>query len=161
MKGKDSAPRAHDWCMLQLSEESATDSDTISRDDTIAPAQILRFVTYESREIPTPHLVNNMGHNSEEIEGGNIEDNAIYGVVHASSKWLSLDILEEEFAASFKLGGVGDCLYLVDVKCIIAPLFVLCNEHEPTKVCMLPFGKWNRFFDKCLEDELKLIKMKY
>ena len=94
-----------------------------------------------------------MGVDNEEIEGENSEDKTTYVVVHASSKWLSLDALEEEFAASFVLGDVGDCLYIVDVKCIIAPLFVVCNENETTKVCMLPFGKWNRFFDKCLEDE--------
>jgi len=64
-----------------------------------------------------------------------------------------LDALEEEFAASFVLGDECDCLYIVDVKCIIVSLFVVCNEHETTKVCMLPFGKWNCFFDKCLEDE--------
>ena len=51
----------YDWCMLQFSDESATDSDTISRDDTIAPAQLLGFVKYKSRGIPSPHLVNNMG----------------------------------------------------------------------------------------------------
>jgi len=48
---------------------------------------------------------------------------------------------------------VSDSLYIVDVKCIIAPLFVVWNQSETTRVCMLPFGKWNRFFDKCLEDE--------
>ena len=94
-----------------------------------------------------------MGHNSEEIEEGNIEDNIIYVFTHASSKWLSLDTLEEEFVTTFVLGDVGDCLYIVDMKCIIVPLFVLCNETETTKVCMLPFGKWNSFFDKCLGDE--------
>ena len=117
------------------------------------PAQILGFVEYESKGIPTPHLLNNMGLDNEEIEGGNIVDNTTYAVVHASSKWLSLDALEKEFAASFVLGDVCECLYSVDVKCIIAPFFVVCNENETTKVCMLPFGKWNRFFDKCLEDE--------
>ena len=66
---------------------------------------------------------------------------------------MSLDTLEKAFAAPFELGHVGGCLYIVDVKCIIAPLFVVCNENETTKVCMLPFGKRNRFFDKCLEDE--------
>ena len=68
----------YDWCMLQFSEECATDSGTISRDDTIAPAQILGFVKYESRGIPTPHLVNSMGHNSEEIERG--EDGGQYNI---------------------------------------------------------------------------------
>ena len=81
-----------------------------------------------------------MGHNSEETEGGNMEDNTTYAVVHASPNWLSLDTLEEEFAASFEQVDVGDCLYIVGVKCIIAPLFVLYNENESTKVCMLPFG---------------------
>ena len=94
-----------------------------------------------------------MGHNSEEIDGENMEDNMTYAVVHASSNWLSLDTLEEEFAASFVLGDVRDYLYTVDVKCIILPLFVLCNENESTKGCMLPFGKWSRFFDRCLEDD--------
>ena len=64
-----------------------------------------------------------------------------------------MDALEKEFAASFVLGDVGDGIYIVDVKYIIAPLFVVCNENETTKVCILPFGEWNRFFDKCLENE--------
>ena len=79
--------------------------------------------------MPTPHLVNNMGLDNEEIKGDNIEDKATYVVVHASSKWLSMDALEDEFAASFVLGDVCDCLYIVDVKCMIVPLFVLCNEN--------------------------------
>ena len=111
--------------MLQFLDGNALDSDTIGTADTMAPAQILGFVKYESRRIPTPYLVNNMGLDSEEIERGNIEDNTMYVVVHASSKWLSLDKLEDAFPASFVLGDVGDCLYTVDVKCTIAPLFVL------------------------------------
>ena len=70
-----------------------------------------------------------------------------------SSKWFSMDALEKQFAAPFALGDVGDSLYIVDVKCIIAPLFVVWNESETTRECMLPFGKWNRFFDKCLDIE--------
>ena len=143
--------------MLQFLDGKPLDSDTIGTADTMAPAQILGFVRYESRGIPTPHLVNNMGCDGDKIEGGNIEGNTMYVVVHVSSKWLSLDILKKKFAASFVLGDVGSCLYIVDVKCIIAPLFVLCNENESTKVCMLPFEKWNRFFDRCLEDESKFI----
>ena len=46
----------YDWCMVQFIEESTTDSDTISSADTISPAQILGFVKYESKGIPTPHL---------------------------------------------------------------------------------------------------------
>ena len=64
-----------------------------------------------------------------------------------------LDALEKEFAATFVLGDVGAYLYIVDVKCIITPLFVVWNETETARVCMLPFGKWSRFFDECLEDE--------
>jgi len=63
----------------------------------MAPAQIIGFVRYESRGIPTPHLVNNLGLDSDEIEGGNIEDNTMYVGFHASFKWLSLDTLEKEF----------------------------------------------------------------
>ena len=143
----------YDWCMVQFIEESTTDSDTISSADTMAPAQILGFVKYESKGIPTPHLINNMGLDKDQIDEESIEDNTTYVVVHASSKWLSMNALEKEFAATFVLGDVGNSLYIVDVKCIIAPLFVVWNENETDRVCMLPFGKWNRFFDKCLEDE--------
>ena len=94
-----------------------------------------------------------MGLDKDKINEENIEDNTTCVVVHASSKWLSMNALEKEFAATFVLGDVGNSLYIVDVKCIIAPLFVLCNGHEIKKVCMLPFGKWNMFFDQCLEDE--------
>jgi len=85
--------------MLQFLDGNALDSDTIGTADTIAPAQILGFVKYESRGIPTPHLVNNMGLDREQIKGGNIEDNTMYVVVHASSKWLSLDTLEKGFGS--------------------------------------------------------------
>ena len=45
---------------------------------------------------------------------------------------------EKEFAATFVWGDVGNSLYIVDVKCIIAPLFVVWNESETGRVCMLP-----------------------
>ena len=86
---------------------------------------MLGFVIYESKGIPTPHLINNMGLDKDKIKGGDIEDNTTYVVAHASFKWLSMDVLEKEFAASFVLGDVGYCLYIVDVKCMIAPLFVV------------------------------------
>ena len=54
----------YDWCMVQFIEESTSDSDTISSADIMAPAQILGFVKYESKGIPTPHLKNNMCWNS-------------------------------------------------------------------------------------------------
>ena len=47
--------------MVQFSDVNALDSDTMGSADTIAPALILGFVTYESRGIPTPHLVNTIG----------------------------------------------------------------------------------------------------
>ena len=37
-------------------------------------------------------MINNMGLDKEEIEEENIEDNTTYVVVHASSKWLSMDV---------------------------------------------------------------------
>jgi len=68
-----------------------------------------------------------MGLDSDEIERGNIEDNTMYEVVHASSKWLSLDTLEKEFVPSFVLCDVGNCLYIIDVKW---PAFDNENLHK-------------------------------
>ena len=122
--------------MLHFSDGSALCSDTIGTSGTMAPAQILGFVRHQSRGTAIPHLVNTMGLDSEETKGRNSKDNAMYVVVHASSIWLSLDILEEEVAASFVLGNVGNCLYIVDVKYIIANLFVLRNIKMKVQKCV-------------------------
>ena len=78
----------------------------------------------------------------EEIEEDNMEDESMYAIVHTASQW---------FSQTFLLGDVNQCLYIVDVKSIIEPLFVVANENDPTMICMLPQKKWGKFFDKCLD----------
>ena len=97
--------------MLQFSEDNALNSDTV------CPAQILGFVQYETRGVPTLYLVHSMGLSLEEIDDDNIVDDTMYIMVHASSQWLSLslslDILVEEFVASFVSGDIDSCLYII------------------------------------------------
>jgi len=75
----------------------------------------------------------------------------MYAIVHAASQWLTMDTMEKEFSAIFLLGDVSQCLYIVDGKSIIAPMFVVANENDPTMICRLPQKKWGKFFDRCLE----------
>ena len=72
----------------------------------------------------------------------------MYVIVHTASQWLTMDTLESEFSETFLLGDVNQCLYIVDVKSIIA-----------TMICMLPKKKWGKFFDRCL-DKLYLFSTK-
>ena len=62
----------------------------------------------------------------------------MYAIVHTASQWLTMDTLESKFSETFLLSDVNQCLYIVDVKSIIAPLFVEANENDPTMICMLP-----------------------
>lgn len=87
-------------------------------------------------------MIQEEGVTFEEIEESNMEDETMYAIVHAASQWLTIDELESEFSETFLLGDVNQCLYIVDVKSIIAPLFVVANENDPTMICMLPKKKW-------------------
>ena len=55
--------------------------------------------------------------------------------------------IEAELSVSFLLGEVNKCMYIVGVKSIIAPLFVMANNGDSIKVCILP-QKWGKFFDR-------------
>ena len=73
--------------MLKFSDGNALDSDTIGTAHTMARTQILGFMKYESRGIPTPYLVYFMGLSCDESDEENVEDNTMYVlVVHASSQ---------------------------------------------------------------------------
>jgi len=99
----------------------------------------LYLIQYMNQKgIPTPYLIREEGLSLETIEEDNMKDENMYVVVHAASQWLTLDTLEAEFSASFLLGEVNQYLYIVDVKSIIAPLFMVANASDSTKVCMLP-----------------------
>ena len=52
----------------------------------------------------------------------------MYAIVHSASQWLMMDTLETEFSQIFLLGDMNQCLYIVDVKSIIAPLFVVAMK---------------------------------
>ena len=106
---------------------------------------------YESRGIPTPYLIQEQGLTLEEIEEDNMEDEIMCAIVHTASQWLTIDTMEKEFSETFLLGDVNQCLYIVDVKSIIAPFFVVANENDPSMICMLPQKKWGKFFDRCLD----------
>ena len=112
----------YDWCMIQFHQNDILASQSMS------PAKIIGFVKYESRGIPTPYLIQEEGVTLKEIEENNMENETIYAIVHTTSQWLMMDTLETEFSETFLLGDVNQCLYIVDVKFIIAPLFVVANE---------------------------------
>ena len=136
----------YDWCMIQFHQNDILASQSMS------PAKIIGFVRYESRGIPTPYLIQDEGVTLEEIEESNMEDETMYAIIHTASQWLTMDTLESEFSETFLLGDVNQCLYIVDVKTIIAPLFVVANENDLTMICMLPKKKWGKFFDRCLDE---------
>jgi len=136
----------YDWGMIQFHQNDIPASQSMS------PAKIIGFVRYESRGIPTPYLIQDDGVTLEEIEESNMEDETMYAIIHTASQWLTMDTLESEFSETFLLGDVNQCLYIVDVKTIIAPLFVVANENDLTMICMLPKKKWGKFFDRCLDE---------
>jgi len=135
----------YDWCMIQFHQ------DDIPASQTMSPAKIIGFVKYESRGIPTPCLMQEQGLALKEIEEGYMEDKTMYAIVHTASQWLTMDTMEKEFSETFLLGDVNQCLYIVDVKSIIAPLFAVANENDPTMICMLSQKKWGKLFYRCLE----------
>ena len=96
-------------------------------------------------------MIQEQGLTLEGIEEDNMEDVTMYAIVHAASQWLTMDTMEKEFSAVFLLGDVSQCLYIVDVKSMIAPIFVVTNEYDPTIICMLPQKRWGKYFDRCLE----------
>ena len=67
------------FCMVQFAV-------TLQGIDTIStcPAQILVFFKYESREIPTPELIDN-NFSLADIKGQNMIDNTMYAVVHTAT----------------------------------------------------------------------------
>ena len=73
----------------------------IPASQSMSPAKISGFVRYESRGIPTPHLIQEEGVTLEEIEESNMEDETMYAIVHTASQWLTMDTMEKEFSKTF------------------------------------------------------------
>ena len=75
------------FCMVQY-------VDTLHGIETYStcPTQILVFVKYESRGIPTPGLIDT-GHTLTDIEGQNIIDTIMYAFVHTAPSYISWEDL--------------------------------------------------------------------
>ncbi len=70
-------------------------------------------------------------------------DNNLYVVVHTASDYVSSEQMEKEFASSFILGDVMNCVYIVKVEAIHGPLFDFKNygssgENANKLFCILP-----------------------
>jgi hypothetical protein len=100
----------------------------VSDDSTIAtcPAMILGFVRYNiTLGIPTPQFTGKEELSLNAIQENMAVDSNLYVVVHTASDYVSGEQLEKEFVSSFILGDVMNCVYIVKVKEIHGPLFVL------------------------------------
>ena len=86
-------------------------TDTLQGIDTFStcPAQILGFIKYESRGIPTPELIDN-NLSLGDIKGQNMIDNTMYAVVHTAISYVSWEDLERSFVMKFTLGHPKDCV---------------------------------------------------
>ncbi len=76
-------------------------------------------------------------------------------VVHPASNYVSIGQLQNNFIASFTLGNIETCLYIVDVDAIRGPLFVFQNYGSDTNdkkrlFCALPQSKWGQYFDNMI-----------
>ena len=57
----------------------------------------------------------------------------------------------DDFVSPFYLGSVKKCVYIVDIECIIDPLFVFQDiggsaPKSERHFCVLPYQKWGRYF---------------
>ena len=126
----------------------------VAEDDSIktAPAKILGFVRYDiTQDIPTPHFCEVMRQSLQEVQANKAYDHHLYVVIHASSTYLSMADLEDNFISKFTLGDVNQCMYIVKVEDILGPLFVFGNYGGSNKsakhlFCALPQRNWGKYF---------------
>ena len=127
----------YDWCMLQFDGQDLV--------ETTCPCKIIGFIKYRTPGCPTPNLINDMKLSPGEIEDDSLRDKTTYVVVHAAKEYVPLHKMEKEFTTKFELGDIRKCLYVVDIKTILLPLFVL--EDGIDNICSLPYGKWDSYFN--------------
>jgi hypothetical protein len=83
-------------------------------------------------------------------------DNNLCVVVPTASDYVSSEQLEKEFASSFILGDVMNCVYIVKVEAIHGPLFVIKNygssgENANKLFCTLPQRRWGQYFSNKIQ----------
>ena len=137
----------YDHAMVQFHEDGKELSDTTS------PARIYGFYRYNSKGVPTPRLINDLGMTSSQIKAADANDNKLYAVIHTASKYLSWQTIEKDFVAQFKFGDEDKCIFIIDVDAIISPLFVFKNfggsdSDKENYFCALPRRKWAQYFDR-------------
>jgi hypothetical protein len=141
----------YDYAMVQFA------SDEGPKEDTTSPARILGFFRYLTPGIPTPHFIDEEGLSLETIQDQWAVDNHVYAVIHSSSEFLPWSRFEEEFVSTFRLGDVGDCLFIVKIDNITDPLCVLRNYGDEKLAntgdrgkyfCVLPRRKWSQYFSR-------------
>ena len=137
----------YDWGMVQFDGDEGQDSA-----DLTCPAKILGFFKYVSSGIPTPYLNEEMDFSTEHIYSKGLRsDTTMYAVVHTASTFLSWNKVLDDFVSPFTLGNVKDCVYIVDINCLAAPLFVFqdvggVGTNNKQHFCVLPYKKWGRYF---------------
>ena len=92
-----------------------------------------------------------MDFSPEHIYSEGLSDNSMYAVVHTASTMVSWNKVLDDFVSPFILGNVKECVYIVDIHCITAPLFVFEDvggiaPNTKQHFCVLPYKKWGRYF---------------
>jgi len=87
----------------------------------------------------------------QEVQANKAYDHHLYVVIHASSTYLSMVDLEDNFISKFTLGDVNQCMYIVKVEDILGPLFVFgnyggSNNSAKHLFCALPQRNWGKYF---------------
>ena len=105
------------------------------------------FFKYESREIPTPELIDN-NLSLSDIKDHNMIYNTMYAVVHTATSYVSWKELEPSFVIQFTLGHPKECVYVVSVENITDSLFVFHDYGNDglNYLCTLPYKRWGAYF---------------
>jgi hypothetical protein len=135
------AARYH-FCMVEFTE-GVGESERKHQ----CPAKIVGFVKFITPGFPTPCL------NDDNNRNGDLLDNSVYAVIHAASKYVSVEKLCREFICPFVLGDPNTCVYIVDIQNISEPLFVFRNYGKSAShhFCSLPYRRWGNFFQHKLK----------
>ena len=87
------------------------------------PAMILGFLWYNiTLGIPTPHFLDEEGQSLHTIQDNMAVNNNLYVVVHTAYDYVSIEWFQNEFVSSFTLGDISNCVYIIKVEAIHAPL---------------------------------------
>jgi hypothetical protein len=137
--------KRYDYAMINfVSDEGMTST---------CPSKILGFVRYNiTKGIPTPQFSGDEELSLDTIRENDTVDNNVYVVVHTASDYVSMDQLQSDFIASFTLGNITECVYIVNIDSIRGPLFVFKNygsvgEDTNKCFCSIPQEKWGQYFN--------------